>query len=82
MYFGPLVEAPPVSVTMTSSAPAAVAAVLAVISVSETTLTSLAAMPIVTVEPLRKPLPLIFTAVPPELGPEVGVMLSTLGGAM
>ena len=81
MYLGPAVEAPPTSVTITSCGPAGFAAVLAVISVSETTATAVAAAPIVTVEPARKPLPLIVTAVPPAVGPWVGVMLSTLGGA-
>ena len=67
--------------TITSWAPAGLAAVLAVISVSETTVTEVAELPIVTVEPARKPLPLIVTVVPPVVGPWVGVMLSTLGGA-
>ena len=78
---GPALELPFVSVTTTSWLPVP-AAVLAVISVSETTLTSVAAEPIVTVAPVRKPLPLIVTAVPPAAGPWGGVMLSTVGGAM
>ena len=81
MYLGPAVELPPTSVTITSCGPAALAAVLAVISVAETTATEVAALPIVTVDPVRKPLPLILTEVPPAVGPWVGVMLSTLGGA-
>ena len=81
MYLGPAVELPPTSVTITSCGPALPAAVLAVISSSETTATEVAAAPIITVEPARRPLPLILTEVPPAVGPWVGVMLSTLGGA-
>jgi len=51
------------------------------ISVSETTLTDVAALPIVTVAPAKKPLPLIVTAVPPAAGPEVGLMDVTFGAA-
>ena len=81
MYLGPPVEGPPASVTITSWAPAGLAAVLAVISVSETTVTAVAAAPIVTVDPVRKPLPLIVTEVPPAVGPWVGSIEVTVGGA-
>src|ERR1700693_6010502 len=66
---------------MTSCDPAVLAVVLAVLSVSETTATEVAAAPIVTVEPARKPLPLILTAVPPAVGPWVGSTEVTVGGA-
>ena len=66
-------EVPLASVTTTSSEPAA-AAVVAVISVADTTFTAVAAVPIVTVAPETKPLPVIVTAVPPAVVPEVGLM--------
>ena len=40
-----------------------------------------AAAPIVTVEVFKKPVPLIFTAVAPVVGPTAGSILVTVGGA-
>src|SRR5271168_126058 len=51
-------ELTPPSVTTTGTAPAACAGVFAVISVSPTTTTEVAVEPIVTVAPLRNPVPL------------------------
>jgi len=53
-----------------------------VISVSETTFTDVASVPIVTVAPAKKPLPWIVTTVPPELGPEAGVIDATVGAGL
>lgn len=74
-------EVPLASVTTTSSVPAGVAAVVAVSLLADTTLTDVAAVPIVTVAPATKPLPLIVTLVPPAVWPDVGVMEVTFGGA-
>jgi hypothetical protein len=71
---------PDASLTTTSSSPAAVAAVFAVISVAETTTTEVAALPILTVAPFRKPVPLILTAVPPAVEPNDGSIAVTVGG--
>src|SRR5437763_17149259 len=53
---------------------------VAVSSLPDSTLTAVAALPIVTVAPATKPLPLIVTAVAPALGPEAGAIELTLGG--
>jgi len=67
-------------VTTTLTAPAACAAVLAVIEVLLTTTTFVAAVPpSVTVAPVRKPVPVIVTAVAPAAGPEVGEIEVTVG---
>ena len=73
-------ELPFASETTTSSLPALVAAVVALISVAETTVTAVASLPILTVAGETKPVPLMMTAVPPAVLPEVGVMLLTVGG--
>ncbi len=79
--FGPADEEPISLVTTTSTAPAACAAVTAVISVSETTFTLVASSPIFTVEPFKNPVPLIFTDVPPVVGPVATSTEATFGGA-
>ena len=66
--------------TSTSSSPAELAAVFAVISVAETTVTDVASPPIVTFAPARKPVPLIFTVVPPAVVPSFGEIEVTVGG--
>ena len=62
--------------------------VTAVISVEETTLTLVAAMapvpeplpwPITTVAPATKPVPVMVMAVPPVVGPELGLTAETVG---
>jgi hypothetical protein len=69
-----------VFVTTTFTAPAVCAAVVPVIDVPLTTATPVAAvLPKVTVAPLRKPLPVIVTAVPPLADPDVGEMDVMLG---
>ena len=69
-----------VLVTTTLTAPAACAGVVAVIEVLPTTTTLVAAVPPTeTVAPERKPVPVIETAVPPAVVPEVGEMPVTVG---
>ena len=70
-------------VTTTSVAPAACDAVFAVIEVLPTTATFVAAAPpMVTVAPVRKPVPVIVTEVPPAVVPELGEMLVTVGAGL
>jgi hypothetical protein len=72
----------PFTVTVTVTAPAACAGVVAVIEVLLTTTTLLAAVPPnVTVAPLAKFVPVIVTAVPPDVDPVLGDTLLTVGGA-
>ena len=67
-------------VTITLTAPAACAGVLAVMVVLLTTVTFVAAVPPrVTVAPFRKPVPVMVTAVPPVVSPELGEIDETLG---
>ena len=67
-------------VTTTSTAPAACAAVVAVIVVLFLTLTPVADVPPnFTVAPVRKPVPLMVTGVPPAVVPEVGEIELTVG---
>ena len=67
-------------VTTTFTAPAAWAAVVAVIDVLLTTFTPVAAVPPrLSVAPVRKPVPVIVTPVPPPSGPEFGVIEVTVG---
>jgi hypothetical protein len=48
--------------------------------VSLTTVTAVAAVPPrLTVAPLRKPVPVIISAVPPSVGPELGAIVLTVG---
>ena len=69
-----------VFVTTTFTVPATCAAVVAVIVVVFTTLTPLAAVPPrLTVAPARKPVPVIVTAVPPAVVPDVGEIDVTVG---
>ena len=76
------VPLPAVVVTTTFATPAVAAGVVAVISVEVITLTLLAELPPMdTVLPAMKLVPLIVTAVPPEVGPELGEMLVTVGAA-
>ena len=81
----PLARLPlcPFTVTVTVTAPALPAGVVAVIVVLFTTPTLVAAAaPNVTVAPAAKFVPVIFTAVPPTVGPLFGATLLTVGGAM
>ena len=65
--------------TVTSTGPVP-AGLTAVIDVPETTLTPVAAaVPKATVSPVRKPLPVMVTVVPPTVGPPVGLMPVTVG---
>ena len=69
-----------VLVTTTFTAPAAWAGAVAVIEVAPTTTTFVAAVPpIETVAPDRKPVPVIVTAVPPDVVPELGEIEVTVG---
>ena len=66
--------------TTTLTAPAACAGVVAVIEVLFTTVIPVAAVPPrLTVAPVRKPVPVIVTAVPPLVLPEDGETLVTVG---
>jgi hypothetical protein len=68
-------------VTVTSAAPAGPAGVIAVICVALLTVTLVAAVvPNCTVAPIKKFVPTIVTEVPPNVGPEVGETLVTVGG--
>jgi hypothetical protein len=70
-------------VTVTVTAPAACAGVVAVIEVPLTTTTLVAAVPPnVTVAPLAKFVPVIVTAVPPDVDPLFGDTLLTVGCPM
>ena len=78
----PLAKLPlcPLTVTVTVTAPALPAGVVAVICVPLTTTTFVAAAPPnVTVAPAAKFVPAIVTAVPPAVGPLLGVTLLTVG---
>ena len=73
---------PPGVVTSTLAVPAVPAGVVAVIEVEETTVTLVAAAPpIVTLVAPVKPVPAIVTPVPPPVGPVVGEIAVTVGGA-
>ena len=66
--------------TTTLVAPDECAGVVAVIEVLLTTVTPVADVPpIFTDAPERKPVPVIVTAVPPEVAPDVGEIAVTLG---
>jgi len=70
-------------VTVTVTAPALPAGVVAVIVVLLTTTTLVAAvLPNVTVAPEAKFVPVIVTAVPPEVEPLFGLILLTVGWPM
>jgi hypothetical protein len=72
-----------VFVTTMLPAPAVCAGVVAVIEILLATLTPVAAVPpIVTVAPDKKPDPLIVTAVPPAVVPDVGEIEVTVGAAL
>ncbi len=67
-------------VTTTLAAPAACAGAVAVIEMLLTTVTPVAAVPpIFTVAPVRKPVPVIVTGVPPFALPDVGLIELTVG---
>ena len=69
-----------VFVTTTSTAPAAWAGAVAVIMALFTTARTVADVPpIFTEAPARKPVPVIVTAVPPLVVPELGVIVATVG---
>ena len=73
---------PPGLVTVTVTAPVLPAGVVAVIVVLFTTTTLVAvAPPNVTVAPAAKFVPVIVTAVPPDVDPLLGDTLLTVGGA-
>jgi len=61
--------------------------VVAVISVGETTVTAVAGMaglvpcPTFTLAPLTKPVPVMVMAVPPVVGPDLGLTADTVGTA-
>ena len=81
--FGTLATWPSGLVTTTVTAPALCAGVVSVIEVALTTITLVAATPPnVTVAPVVKSVPVSVTAVPPADGPEVGLTVVTVGGAM
>ena len=72
-----------VLVTTTLTAPAACAGVVAVIDVALTTFTLVAAVPPkLTVAPVRKPVPVMATEVPPAVVPEVGEIEVTVGAGL
>ena len=74
---------PPGVVTMTEAVPAVPAGVVAAIEVALTTVTFVAAAPpIVTPVAPVKFVPVMVTLVPPPVGPEIGLMALTVGGAM
>ena len=65
---------------MTDTAPAACAGVLAVMLVALTTVTPVAAVPPrLTVAPVKKPVPVMVTAVPPLVVPVAGDIAVTVG---
>src|SRR3989441_12057276 len=68
---------------MTSATPAACGGVVALICVALTTLTPVAGVPpTVTVAPAAKFVPVIAIAVPPAVGPELGLTPLTVGGGV
>ena len=70
-------------VIVTLTAPAACAGVLVMIEVLLTTENGVAAvLPKVTAVAPRRFVPVMVTAVPPDAGPEAGVMLVNAGGAV
>ena len=70
-------------VTTTLTAPAACAGVVAVIDVLLTTVTPVAAVPPrLTVAPVRKPVPVIVTGVPPAVVPMLGEIDVTVGAGL
>ena len=72
----------PPTVTVTVTAPALPAGVVAVMVVLFVTVTFVAlAVPNFTVAPVAKFVPVIVTAVPPDVEPLVGETLLTVGGA-
>jgi hypothetical protein len=82
-YVNPFVSVslwPSLLVTSTLVAPDECTGVIAVIAVLLTTVTAVADVPpIFTDAPERKPVPVIVTAVPPEVAPDVGEIAVTLG---
>jgi hypothetical protein len=85
MYVNPLARLPlcPTElVTVTVTTPALPAGVVAVMVVLFTTVTPVAAVPPkLTVAPAAKFVPVMVTAVPPEVDPLFGDTLLTVGGA-
>ena len=74
-------EAPPVLATVTSTVPDPAGAT-AVIDVAELTVTLVAAVdPNFTVLPEANPVPVMVTDVPPAVGPLLGLIAVTVGGA-
>ena len=72
-----------VLVTTTLTAPAACAAAVAVIEVLLTTVTPVADVPPnFTVAPVRKPVPVMVTAVPPAVVPDAGEIEATVGAGL
>ena len=69
-------------VTTTVTPPAACGLVVPEMLVALRVETVTAAPPRATVAPVWKPLPAIFTAVPPRVGPLVGATPLTVGAAM
>jgi hypothetical protein len=77
----PVGEVFPPTVTVTSTVPALPAGLVAVQLVTELQVTEVAAVvPKLTVAPLvARPLPVMVITVPPVEGPELGLMLATVG---
>src|SRR6266849_10407591 len=76
----PVADVPPGVVTVISTVPADSAGDVAVILIDEFTVKELAEkVPNLTNDAFKKFVPLIVTDVPPWIGPEVGLMLVTLG---
>ena len=74
---------PPAVVTVTLTVPADSAGDVAIIEVAELTVTAVAVtVPNITVAPEAKPVPVMVTEVPPVVGPDVGLMLVTVGTAI
>jgi hypothetical protein len=73
-------EVPPAVVTVTLTVPADSAGEVVVMEVAEFTVTAVAVTtPNITVVPDVKPVPAMDTEVPPEVGPEVGVIEVIVG---
>ena len=73
----------PLEVTVTSTVPADSAGEVATMEVDELTVIAVAAvLPNATVAPEVKPVPVMVTEVPPDVGPEVGDMAVIVGAGV
>ena len=77
----PVAEVWPDTVTVTSTAPvpAGLVAVQLEVELQETPVAALPVPKATVVPVVANPVPVIVTAVPPEAGPEVGLILVTVG---